>query len=74
MALVVQFLRGAARFDVASVEHYQVSYWVRWGFLSHRVGVSAHSLLRVFQPFSGLVVYGVHPVGLDLAHWVQRFR
>jgi len=74
MVLVVQFLREAACFDVALVEHYKVSYLVRRGFFSRRVGVSAHSLLRVFQPFSGLVVYGVHPVGIDLACSVQMFH
>jgi len=72
--LVVQFLRVAARFDVAPIEHHQVSYLVCRGFLSRWVGLSAHSLLCVFQPFPGFVVHGVHPVGIDLARWVQRFR
>jgi len=74
MILVVQFLRGVVRFDVAPVEHYQVSYLIWLGFLSRRVGVSAHSLLCIFQPFPGFVMHSVHPVGIDLARWVQRFR
>jgi len=74
MVLVVQFLRGVARFDVASVEHYQVSYLVSLGFLSRQVGVSAYLLLCVFQPFPGFVVHGMYPVGIDLARWVQGFR
>jgi len=74
MVLVLQLLRGAACFDVAPVEHYQVSYLVSRGFLPRRVGVSLHSLLCVFQSFPGFVVYGVHPVGIDLACQVQGFR
>ena len=74
MILVVQFLRGVMRFDVASVEHQHVSYLVCRGFLSRRVGVSAHSLLCLFQAFPEFVVYSVHPVGIDLACWVQWFR
>ena len=74
MILVVQLPRGAARFDVAPVEHYQVSYLVSRGFLSCRIGVSAHSLLCIFQSLPGLVVHGVHPVSLDLARWVDGFH
>jgi len=72
--LVVQLLRGAARFDVASIEYYQVSCLVSWGFLPCQIGVSAHSLLWLFLSSPGFVVYCVHPVGVDLAHWVEGFR
>jgi len=73
MILVVQLLRRAARFDVAPIEHYQVSYLVSWRFLSYRVVILAHSLLCIFQPPLGLVVHSVHPVSVDLAHWVEGF-
>jgi len=74
MILVVQFPQWAARFDVAAVEHYQVSYLVCSGLFSCRIGVPAHLLLCFLQPFQGLVVHGVHPVGVDLACWVEGFR
>jgi len=61
MILVIQLLRGVARFDVAPIEHHQVSYLVCRGFLSRRIGVPAHSLLFIFQPFPGLFVHGLHP-------------
>ena len=48
MVFMVQFFRGATRFDVAATEHYQVSYLMCWRFLSGRIGVLAHSLLCFF--------------------------
>ena len=47
--LVVQLLQWSTRFDVASVEHHQVSYLVCWGFLSGWVRVPAHSFLHRLQ-------------------------
>jgi len=73
MIFVVKFPRWAARFDVAAVEHHQVSYLVCWVFFSRRVGIPAYLLLCIFQSFPGFVVYGVHPVGVDLACWVEGF-
>jgi len=48
MILVVQFLRRLARFNVASVEHNQVSYLIYQGFFSGRISISPHSFLRRF--------------------------
>jgi len=73
MVLVVQFPQWAARFDVVAVEHYQVSYLVCWGLFSRWIGVPAHSLLCFPQPFPGLVVHGMHLVGIDLARSVEGF-
>ena len=74
MILVVQLLRRPARFDVAPIEHYQVSYLVCRGFLPGRIRVLTYSFLCIFQPLPGLVVHGVHPVGVTLACWVEGFR
>ena len=71
MIFVVQLLRWSARFDVTAVEHYQVSYLICWGFCSGRVGIAAHSFLGFLEPFSEFVMYGVHPVGVYLARWVE---
>ena len=73
MIFVVQFLQGLARFNVASVEHNQVSYLVCGGFLSHGVGVSAHSLPSFFQTFPGFIMYGAHPVAIYCTGWVEWF-
>ena len=72
--LVIQFLRGPARFDVASAEHHQVPYLKCWGLLPHWVRISLHSFLCFFQPFSGFVVHGVHPMGVYFAGRIQRLR
>jgi len=74
MILVVQLLLGMARLDVVSIEHYQVSYLVCWGFLPRWVSVSAHSLLCIFQSLPRFVVHCVHPVGVNLARWIEGFR
>jgi len=39
MILVVQLLRGSARFDVVAIEHHQVSYLVCRRFFLRRIGV-----------------------------------
>ena len=52
MVLVVQFVRGAVRFDVASAEHHQVSYLVGRRFFPPGISVPAHPLLYLFQPLS----------------------
>ena len=72
MIFVVQFPRGAACFDIAAIKHYQVSYLVCQGFLSRRIGVLVHLLLRFFQSFLGFVVHSMHPVGVGFAGWVER--
>jgi len=74
MIFVVQFLRRAARFDIASVEPYQVSYLVSWGFRSLGVCISLYPFLCFLQPSTGFVVYGVHPMGEDLAVRVEGLR
>ena len=71
---VIQLLRGSARFDVAPAEHYQVPYLECWGFLPCWVRISPHSFLCFFQPFSGFVVHGVHPMGVYFAGRVERLR
>jgi len=72
MILAIQLFQGSARFDVASAEHHQVPYLECWGFLPRWVCISPHSFLCLFQPFSGFVVYGVHPMGIYFAGWVER--
>ena len=73
MIPVVQLLRGTACFDVVAVEHYQVSYLVCWGVFLGWVGVPAYLFLCFFQSFPGLVVYGMRPMHVDLAGWVEGF-
>jgi len=73
MILVVQLLRGMACFDVSAAKHHQDSYLVRWGVFPGWVGVPAYSFLRFFQSFPGLAMYGVHPMRVDLAGWVEGF-
>jgi len=63
----------AACFDVLATEHYQVSYLVCWGVFLGWVGVLAYSFLRFFQSFLGLAMYGVYPIRIDLASWVEGF-
>ena len=72
MILVVQFLRGAACFDVSAAEHYQVSYSVCGGFLTPSVGIPPHSFLGCIETFSGFLVYH-HPVPVHCTSWVERF-
>jgi len=74
MILVVQLSRGAARLDVMAVKHHQVSYMVCRRFTSRRIGVPGHSLPCFFQSFLGLIMHGVHSVGVGLAGGVQWFR
>jgi len=71
MIFVVQLLRWSARFDVASIEYYQVSHLVCWGFLSVWVGITSHSLLCIFQPLSGFIMHGVYPMSVYFAGQVQ---
>jgi len=72
MIFVVHLPRGATRLDVATVEHNQVPNLVCGGLLSLGVCVPAHSLLCRLETLSGLVVYGVHPVRVDLASGVEN--
>jgi len=74
MILVVQLPGGSARFDVAPVEHHQVSDLVfrRLGTLG--ICVAAHSFVCYIQPFGGCLVYCMRPVGVELAGGVQGSR
>jgi len=47
VVFVVQFLRRAARPNVASAEHDQVSHLIGWRWLSAWVGVQSHSFLSL---------------------------
>ena len=71
---VIQLLRGSAHSDVAPAEHHPVPYLECWGFLPRWVRISPYSFLCFFQPFSGFVVHGVHPMGVYFAGRVERLR
>ena len=74
MILVVQLPGGSAYFDVAPVEHHQVPDLVLGRLDSLGVCVAAHSFVRWFQPFRERLVHRMHPVGVELAGWVQGPR
>jgi len=73
LIFVVQLLCWVTHFDVAAVEHHQVSYLVCWGFFSYWVGVPAYSFLCRLQSFPGFLVYCLHPMPIDHAGWVEWF-
>ena len=71
MILVIQLPGGAARLDVAPVEHYQVSDLVFRGLGALGVRVAVHSFVCRYQSFGGCLVYRIHLVGVNLADGVQ---
>ena len=71
MNLVVQLPGGSARFEVAPIEHHQVSNLVLRTLGVLGVRIAAHSFECRFQLFGGRLVYRLHPVGVEFASGVQ---
>src|SRR3981081_3990819 len=74
VVFVVQLPRGSLCFNMATVEHYEVSDLVSWGWCSGFIGVFDHPFFGCFEGLQ-VVLKGVfHPMSINVGSGVEYVR